>query len=92
MRMFTVVCKDKETGHTMNLADCSYNEAMSWLQTYARRAGRDVFRVDNDSLWHYTIYTGVPTEGFDMSGNPERFYTNTIRYFYDELRGILMSE
>ena len=91
MRVFAVKCVDK-TGHTMVAEECSYNIAMDWLQRVQRRVGRDIFRLDHEDSYNTTIYTGLPVDGYDMNGKPERFYTNIEKYYYDEFRGYLMSD
>lgn len=92
MRLFVVVCKDTKTGHKMVARDVSFNVALDWLQRRQRECGRDVFRVDSDDINHYTIYTGKAVDGYDMNGNPEKFYTDIDKYWYDEERGYLLGE
>lgn len=92
MRGFAAICKDTETKHTMVLADASYNMACDWLQRKQRAIGRDVFRVDHDDSYHMTLYTGRPVDGYDMNGQPDKFYAEVEKYYYDELRGYLMCD
>ena len=92
MRGFAVKCVDSKTGYTMVLEECSYNMALDWLQRNQERVGREIFRLDHDDSYHTTIYTGRPADGYDMNGNPERFFADIDKYHYDEERGYLLSE
>lgn len=87
MRKFVTTCIDEKTGYTMILSEASYNVAMDWLQREVQKYGREIFRVENEDTNHMTIYTGKPRIDCD-----EKWYTNIVKFYYDEVRGYLMQE
>lgn len=79
MRRFTAACKDSKTGYEMILSECSYNQAMYWLEA----------KLKDEHMWVEQTRTrnGMveiwPTDANFLRGR---------KYFYDEERGYLLGE
>lgn len=83
---------DSRTGLTLVLSDVSYNVAMDWLQRDQEKLGREIIRCENLDSIRTVINTGVSKSGFDFDGNPTVWFTNLVKFFYDEDRGVLLQE
>lgn len=92
MRKFVTWCTDNKTGYTMILSDANYNHAMYWLQVEAQKSGKEIFRTNRISDGDVVVEVGTPVDSTDVSGRPERFFTDIIYFHYDEERGYLMRE
>ena len=87
MIKFVTTCIDDVTGYTMVLSEVSYNIACDWLQREVQKYGREIFRIEHEDSYHTTFYTGKPR--IDCS---EKWDTNIVKFYYDEIRGYLMEE
>lgn len=92
MMEYVTQCIDPKTGHTLVLSEASYNQAMDWLQRKAEKYFKEIYRCEvcADGLMHISV--GTPKTGVDCNGNPEVWYTDTVMFYYDEARGLLLEQ
>ena len=83
---------DSKTGHTLVLSGVSYNIAMDWLQEEVAKFGKEIFRCENIDDTRTVISTGKPKHDFDFDGNRTTWYTNIVKFYYIEDRGVLLQE
>lgn len=88
---YVTQCVDTKTGYTFVLSEVSYNEAVDWLQRQAEKYFREIFRCEKiEDLIEISV--GKPKNGLDESGYETKWYTNIVKFFYDEERGLLLEE
>lgn len=92
MMEYVTQCIDPKTGHTLVLSEASYNVAMNWLQRKAEKYFKEIYRCENCGTNNMQIYVGTPKKGLDANGRPDVWYTNTVMFYYDEERGLLLEE
>lgn len=91
MMEYVTQCIDPKTGHTLVLSEASYNQAMDWLQRKAEKYFKEIYRCENCN-GIMEIYVGTPKHSEDYNGQPDVWYINTVMFYYDEERGLLMEE
>ncbi len=92
MMEYVTQCKDNKTGLTLVLSEVSYNQAIDWLQRKAEKYFKEIFRCESIDTTRTVISVGTPKHDFDFNGNPTVWYTNIIKFYYDEERGLLLEE
>ena len=95
MRHFTSECKDKLTGLSILLSECSYNMAMDWLDREIKKENCEVLRVIKvHKGWCplMMIETGIPCYGKDIYGGTNVYYAGCRKFYYDEDRGLLLAD
>lgn len=92
MMEYVTQCIDSKTGHTLVLSDASYNKAMDWLQRKAEKYFKEIYRCESCGTNNMQIYVGEPVKRLDDNGMPDVYYRNTVMFYYDEDRGLLMEE
>ena len=86
MRVFKVVCTDAITNYEMILSECSYNMACDWLERTLNKYGIEIYDCKvNSETGFMELAAGKFSESLGE-------YKLTRRYFYDEIRGILLGE
>ena len=80
MRKFMYCCKDIETGHEMILSECTYNQAMSWLDEILAKHDMTCDCRKNDTTGFIDVHI------WDKCGTPCR------TFYYDEKRGYLLGQ
>lgn len=92
MMEYVTQCIDPKTGHTLVLSEASYNQAMDWLQRKAEKYFKEIYRCESCDTNNMQIYVGEPVSRLNDSGLPDVYYRNTVMFYYDEERGLLMEE
>ncbi len=91
MRKYVSQCVDEKTGLILVLSDVSYNMAMDWLQRQAEKYFKEIYRCEmKDGM--VNICVGTLKKGEDFNGNPCIWFTDTITFYYEEERGVLLQE
>jgi len=88
MRVFNACCKDEKAGYEMMLSECSYNQAMNWLEIELLKESNEVVGVSCRGDI-YTIHTAPITD--ELSEEEQRGLLGRD-FFYDEERGYLLGE
>lgn len=88
MRVFNTYCKDEKTGYEMMLSECSFNQAMNWLEIELLKENNEIIGVSCKGDV-YTIHTAPIAD--ELSEEEQRGLLGRD-FFYDEERGYLLGE